>query len=369
MGLEDKAPPMRILHLLNHTNVYNGNVIVAIDLSCVQSSMGHSVGLISNGGDFDALLAKYGVEHLKLDQTRRPSTITRAIWKLSRMVKSFQPELIHAHMMTGAVLAYVLKPFFGFRLVTTVHNEFEKSSILMGLGDRVVAVSKAVGESMVQRGVSRSKVCVVMNGVIGSPRLSKEPPTAKTLSHPAIGFVGGLHPRKGVDDLIAAFKITAAQIPQARLYIVGGGPYREAYEKLATATGIGDRIEFCGGQREPRSYLLGFDMFVLPSHADPAPLVLAEARNCGCAVIATSVGGIPEMLAGGKAGLLVPPQRPDLLAKAMIKVLSDEALLLDLRKRSREGLEYYTIERTCNDYQSHYEELLAGVPSPRALRS
>jgi glycosyltransferase involved in cell wall biosynthesis len=358
---------MRVLHILNHTNLFNGNVNVAIDLACIQAAMGHTVGLINRGGQFDALLAEYGVEDIKIDQTRRPLTIARAVWQLHRAVQKFQPDIIHAHMMTGALLAWVLKPFHPFKLVTTVHNEFEKSAILMGLGDLVVGVSEAVAESMIKRGVSREKVCVIMNGVIGSPRLSKQLPEAKKLSRPAIGFVGGLHPRKGVDDLIEAFKITAEKVPEARLYIVGGGPYREAYEKQAVATGVGDRIVFFGGQKEPRAFLLGFDLFVLPSHADPAPLVLAEARGCGCAVIGTSVGGIPEMLAEGKAGVLVPPQRPDLLAEAMTRVLSDEALLRDLRNRAGEGLDYYTIERTSKDYLAHYEKLVAGIATRRAV--
>jgi glycosyltransferase involved in cell wall biosynthesis len=67
------------------------------------------------------------------------------------------------------------------------------------------------------------------------------------------------------------------------------------------------------------------------SHADPGPLILAEAREAGCAIIATSVDGVPEMLDGGKARILVPPKRTDLLANAIIRVLTDATLLLDLR--------------------------------------
>ena len=91
-------------------------------------------------------------------------------------------------------------------------------------------------------------------------------------------------------------------MPAAFLYLVGTGPYRQAYEELANQTGFGDRIQFCGCQADPRPYLLGSDLFVLASHAEPGGLVLAEAREAGCAIIATSVGGIPEMLDGGKRG-------------------------------------------------------------------
>jgi glycosyltransferase involved in cell wall biosynthesis len=329
--------------------------------------MGHSVGLISKGGAFDDLLATYGVDYIRIDQTRRVLTILRAISKLRQTVQTFHPDIIHAHMMTGAVLAFMLRPFMRFKLVTTVHNEFEKAAILMGLGERVFAVSHAVAESMERRGVSKSKLRVVINGPIGSPRLSAELPMAKTLKRPAIVFVGGLHPRKGVADLITAFKTTALKIPNAHLYLIGSGPYLQAYRDLAAQTGVGDQIEFCGQQKDPRSYLLGADLFVLASHAEPAGLVLAEARGSGCAIIATAVGGIPEMLDGGEAGILVPPQRPDLLAEAMIKVLSDGNLLSDLRKRSKHNIEYFTIDRAAKEYLTRYEELLAGSPLSHAM--
>jgi glycosyltransferase involved in cell wall biosynthesis len=358
---------VRILHFLSHTTLCNGNVNVAIDLACTQSRMGHTVAIASKGGVFDDILAEYGVDHIKIDQTRRPLTILRAIWKLRKTVNAFRPDIIHAHMMTAAVLAFVLRPWMKFKLVTTVHNEFDRSAILMGLGDRVVAVSQAVARSMEQRGVSKARLRVILNGAIGSPRLPTDQPVAREQHHPAIAYLGGLHPRKGVDDLINAFKITARQIPNAHLYLIGAGPYEEAYRELAAQTGVGNRIEFCGAQEDPRPYLMGSDLFVLASHSEPAGLVLTEAREAGCAVIATDVGGIPEMLDGGKAGLLVPARQPDLLAAAMTKVLGDDGLLADLQTRAKDNLEYFTIDRAARDYLSEYAELATGIPAPREI--
>jgi glycosyltransferase involved in cell wall biosynthesis len=349
---------MRIMHFLNHTRPSNGHVHVAVDLACVQSRMGHSVSVVSGGGAFDLIFAAYGVKHILIDQRRTLSNLIRATCKLYSTVSSISPEVIHAHMMTSAGLAFILRHFMKFKLVTTVHNEFEKAAIIMGLGDRVIAVSEAVADSMERRGVERSKLHVVLNGTIGSPRLSADIPPAKILHRPAIAFVGGLHPRKGVDDLITAFKIVSARIPRAFLYLVGDGPYRDAYKELACRTGFGDRIQFCGFQADPRPYLLGSDLFVLASHAEPAGLVLAEAREAGCAIIATSVGGIPEMLDGGKAGVLVPPGRSDLLADAIIEVLNDKTLLARLRARSRLNLDHFTVDRAAKECESVYRSVL-----------
>lgn len=349
---------MRIMHFLNHTRPNNGHVHVAVDLACVQSRMGHSVSVVSGGGAFDSLFAASGIEHIVIDQKRSLSNLIIVIHKLRSTVSSISPDIIHAHMMASAGLAFVLRRFMKFKLVTTVHNEFEKAAIIMGLGDRVIAVSKAVADSMERRGVRRSKLRIVLNGTIGSPRLSPATPQSKNLSRPAITFVGGLHPRKGVDDLITAFKTVCARVPTAFLYLVGHGPYWDAYKELAAQTGVGDRIQFCGPQPDPRPYLLGSDLFVLASHAEPGALVLPEAREAGCAIIATSVDGIPEMLDGGKAGILVPPRRPDLLAEAMISVLTDKGLLADMRARSRLNLDHFTVNRAAKDYLSIYNTLL-----------
>jgi glycosyltransferase involved in cell wall biosynthesis len=349
---------MRIMHFLNHTRPNNGHVHVAVDLACIQSRMGHSVSVVSGGGAFDSLFAANSVEHIVIDQKRSLPNLVNVIHKLRSTISSVSPDIIHAHMMASAGLAFVLRRFMKFKLVTTVHNEFQKAAIIMGVGDRVIAVSKAVADSMERRGVRRSKLRIVLNGTIGSPRLSAETPQSKHLQRPAITFVGGLHPRKGVDDLITAFKTVCERVPAAFLYLVGHGPYWDAYKELAAQTGVGDRIQFCGPQADPRPYLLGSDLFVLASHAEPGALVLPEAREAGCAIIATSVDGIPEMLDGGKAGTLVPPRRPDLLAEAIIEVLTDKALLADMRARSRLNLDYFTVNRAAKDYVTIYDTLL-----------
>jgi glycosyltransferase involved in cell wall biosynthesis len=198
-------------------------------------------------------------------------------------------------MMTSALLAWPVCKSAGIPLVTTVHNEFQKSSVLMGLGTRVIAVSEAVGCSMQKRGISKSRLNVVLNGTIGSARFEGKDRTPRRLDSPAIIFVGGLHPRKGLPDLFAAFDTVHERNPAARLYIVGDGPHRDEYIKLVSSMDCGSAVTFMGAQDDQFPFLLGADVFVLPSHADPAPLVLSEAREAGCAIVATNVDGIPEL--------------------------------------------------------------------------
>ena len=355
---------MRILHLLNHTLLWNGHVNVAVDLACIQSRLGHQVCLASGAGDFGQVLAAEGVEFVEIDQTRRPLTLLRALILLRQLVRDFKPDVIHSHMVTSTLLAYALQRFVEVPHVTTVHNEFQRGAILMKLGDRVVAVSGSVAESMQKRGVPKEKLRVVLNGTMGSPRVSATPPEPETLSHPAITFVGGLHPRKGLDDLIPAFRQTLEKVPNATLYLVGEGPYEQIYRDLATKLGCADRIVFCGTRADPRSYLLATDIFVLPSLADPASLVLSEARECACAIVATDVDGTREMLNEGKSGLLVPPRHPDLLAQAFETILENPGMQVVMRARAREGIDQMRVERVARDYVTVYSEVV-GSPSAR----
>lgn len=350
---------MRIMHLLNHTYRLNGHVHAAVDLACEQRRLGHEVCIASGGGDFDELLASNHVATRIVDHERRLLTVVRSVATLKRHVNEWKPDVIHAHMMTSAVLAYPVCKLSGIPLVTTVHNEFEKSAILMGLGTRVIAVSESVSRSMQQRGISAKKLHVVLNGTIGTARFANRQAAPADLAHPSILFVGGLHPRKGVVDLIQAFKIVHATYPAARLFIVGSGPMGEEYRELARQTGCGDAITFVGSLDDPYPYMLAADIFVLPSLADPAPLVISEAREARCAIIGTKVDGIPQLLEFGEAGILVPPSAPEMLAAALANLLADPATLREWQEKSQIRIDNLTIERVALETTAVYRSAMA----------
>lgn len=360
---------MRILHVLNHTDRLNGNVHAAIDLACAQAGLGLDVAVCSRGGSFDALLTRKGVESITIDQTRSLPVIAGALVKLTRLVKAWRPDVVHAHMMTSAVLAWPACRLFGIPLVTTVHNEFERSAVLMGLGDRVIAVSDAVGEAMRRRGISASRLRIVLNGTIGSARHAAPPPAPAPLEHPAVVFLGGLHPRKGVQDLLQAFDLVCRTQRDATLYLVGEGPSSADYKACVAAMDCADRVVFCGSTDDPRPFLRAADIFVLPSHADPAPLVLSEAREAGCAIVGTMVGGIPELLEHGSAGILVPPREPRLLAEALMGLLRDPASLAAWKRNSQVNIGHLSIGRVAGDTLDIYRECQHAAPSPVARTS
>jgi glycosyltransferase involved in cell wall biosynthesis len=352
---------MRIIHCAPHCHdVGNGVVNVAVDLACKQAEAGHAVAFVSNPGALCDLLARYRVRHFCVDHERRtPAAMGRAIIRFRQALSSFDPDIVHAHTVPSALYSSLARVGMHCRIVTTLHNSPGWQAVLMGLGDKVVAVSAAVAESMTRRGIPARKIRVIKNGPLGSPRRDyRNGCTGMTVRRPSITTVARLFKQKGIDVLIAAFESIAPRFPAAALYILGEGPERNLFEAQAAKTACADRIRFLGFSKDPRVYLAQSDIFVLASRADPFPLVIPEAREAGCAIIASAVDGIPEALEDGTAGILVPPSDPAALAQALARLLVDPAELAQWRHRAAENIEWLRLDRVVQETINVYEEAL-----------
>ena len=351
---------MRVLHLINHArDSGNGIVNTAVDLACGQRALGLDVTVASSGGAFVPLLEAHGVRHLTLRTGRRPIDLWWGQADLRAALRASRPDIVHAHMLAPLLLSLAVRAFHPHRLVTSVHNEFERGAVLMGLGDRVIAVSDAVAASLRRRGVPTGRIRVVRNGPLGSPRAIVAPAEPPVLERPAILTVGGLYRRKGVDVLIDAFHRLAPRFPAAHLYVVGAGPDRALFEAAAAAGPGADRIRFEGFRSGPARYMQAADVFVLASRREPFGLVLAEARAAGMAVLGSDVDGIPEVLEGGRAGLLFPPGDAEGLADALGGLLADPEALARWRTRAAANLDWLGTDRMCRETCAVYDDALA----------
>jgi len=355
------ASVRRIIHLAKHCVDGNGHVHVAVDLACLQADDGCEVLFISGGGTYEAMLKGYRVRHIKLEQDyKKPLSMMKTTWALARVVRSFRPNVLHAHMMGSALVGYFVSLVCRVPLITTVHNSFDAHSVIMRLGRRTVAVSNAEKEKLVQRGFDAKRMDVVMNAPVDSPRVqARKNPVDPVLISPCITTVCGLIRRKGVFDLLKACSTLFREMPEWRLYIAGDGPDRGALEQQAIASGFGDRIVFMGAVPSPRVLFEQTDIFALCSYADPCSLVIGEARGAGCAIVATAVGGTPEMLEFGRAGRLVPPGEPVQLASELRSLMTDAVARALLRKASSEGAEVFNVHRLLGDYDEVYQRALA----------
>ena len=356
---------MRILHLVNHC-MHGGNVIVPVDLACMQAADAHDVVYASAGGRYEQLLCVSGARHVTLQQSlRNPLQATASVTSLYRLCREFRPSILHAHMMSGAVIGYAVSRLLHLPLVTTVHNSFDSHSRFMRLGDQVVAVSHAEARLLKAQGYDPRRLHVILNGTIGSPRESAMAENSTlSIQRPCIVTACGLEMRKGVDTLIEAFHILGAKADHWHLYIAGDGPERRKLEALAGGRGLTRRIHFLGHLPSSRPLLDRADIFVLSSRMEPFGLSMAEARSAGCAVVGTNVGGIPEVMDHGIAGILVPPDEPSSLAEALLELVRNPAALLAARQRSKANINRFNLKRVAEEYMRVYEYSIARRTKP-----
>jgi glycosyltransferase involved in cell wall biosynthesis len=340
----------------------NGIVNLAVDLAIEQRKAGHTVALASGHGGYEQLLRLYGITYYHLDCTRPHRQLLAVCFEFRRILTRFQPDIIHAHMRIGLLLAWLWSRVKRIPLVAHLHNVHDRFSILMGLADRLIAVSLSVSNSMQKQGIRRSKLRVVLNGTLNSERAAQQGTiTPATLQRPAITTVAGMNHRKGIEELILAFNMIAGDFVEAHLYLVGDGPERKLFERQAAESPFRDRIHFEGFQSQPQAYMLSSDIFVLASRRESFGLVLTEAREAGCAIAASNVDGTPEALEGGEAGMLLRPRDPAALANALRLLLGNDELRRDWQKKARRNIEAFTTRRMAEEVEKIYRELTPAV--------
>jgi glycosyltransferase involved in cell wall biosynthesis len=348
----------RIIHVLNDVrNLGNGINNAALDIACGQVMAGHDVTVVSGGGEYEELLRTMGIRHLFLDQKRSPGNVLKALYRFNRIVSAQRPDIVHCHNMTGAVLATTLKPFHSYSVVGHLHSLHQRSSMVMRIADRTIAVSKEVGNEFVKLGLPAHKMRFVENAVIGSPRYKAY--GAAVLDQPSIVTVAGMYQRKGISELLSAFEAVTRTVPNASLYLIGDGPDMGDFKKRAAALNSRDRVHFLGFRSDFQAYMKQSTVFVLASRLDSFPLVLIEAREMGCAIVGTEVGGVPELLNYGKAGLLVPPMDVKALGDALVTLLTDSEKAANLSRGAMEDLDRFRLEHMIRNVDMVYGELIA----------
>jgi glycosyltransferase involved in cell wall biosynthesis len=201
-------------------------------------------------------------------------------------------------------------------------------------------------------GVRADRVRTVPNGV--GPVWLAADPVRPTNPHPKATWLGVMQPVKRVPELVRA----AARVPELRLQLVGDGPERRHVEEAVAAAGTIRKVRFAGYRSDPAPYLRDTDIFVLPSAAEACPMALLQAMACGVPVIASSVGGVPEVVRNGVDGVLVDPGADDQLVSALALLTQDVRLRERLGAAGRARVaSHFGIEQTVGSLLAIYEEL------------
>jgi glycosyltransferase involved in cell wall biosynthesis len=241
-----------------------------------------------------------------------------------------------------------------------------------------------VGRAVVRFFLDRAAVIVVlsgrwatwMQGVTSNPRIvclpnpvALAPPDSVAREADLVAFAGRCEEAKGVYDLVDAVSRLRPVCPRLRVECAGDGDMARL-RRHARVLGVGTQVTMRGwiGAREREALLARATVFVLPSHAEALPMSLLEAMAAGCPVIATRVGGIPDLVRDGENGLLVPPGEPAALAAALQRLLRDRALAARLGEQARATIAAgYTVERSIERLEQIYAGLGVRRDAPRPM--
>jgi glycosyltransferase involved in cell wall biosynthesis len=340
-----------------------------------------TVACLKGWGPLGEELEAQGVRAVALGAAR--AWDLRAVGRLLALIRRERIQILHAHMFLANLAARLIGRLAGVPIVICAHHDTDLDMPLYqrlaerataSLSDTVVACSEAVRRYALRTyGLRPGQVRTLRNAIAIEETEAEPEPTPATRealrrelgTGPGdllIGTVGRLvEPKKGIPVFLAAARRMADSLPAARFVIVGEGPARQRLEALATREGVGHRTVFTGLRRDIPRLMHALDLFVQPSNWEGFGLTLVEAMSAGVPVVATRVGGVPEVVIDGVTGLLVPPAEPETLASACLTLLSDPLLAARFGEAGRERARAeFPIDRLVAETAELYGELHEG---------
>ncbi|MEK7841306.1 MAG: glycosyltransferase, partial [Deltaproteobacteria bacterium] len=271
--------------------------------------------------------------------------------QLLAVVRKNRPQVLHTHGYRSDFLGLIVARWMGIPTVSTVHGWTSATPRLrvyeachrkyLRYFDKVITVSQAIQQTLLESGVPATKL-VKLNNAINVGAYPEGPdgdgfrrelavgPGAKL-----IGTIGRLSVEKGLDYFLRAGARIVARDPSVKLILVGEGPQQEELKALADALGISASVLFCGYRRDVERIYPAFDMFALPSLTEGIPMALLEAMAFSRPVIASRVGGVPEVIEDGVTGLLVSPKDLEQLTERMWRLLCSPEAATEMGRRAR----------------------------------
>ncbi len=260
-----------------------------------------------------------------------------AVQRLGTFVDQLDPAMIHVNdiwWVPHTIEAIAGRPSSSVPIVAHVRQEIEPVKVRRYGLDRVkavVAISRQVEQSLIAGGVSASNVRTVYSGIdLSEKPLAQDGRAIRstigvTDEAVLLGTIANLFPRKGYEVMLRALPAIIRAVPSVHYVIVGSDDhnYADRLKRLAHELMIADRVHIVGFQDPVQPFLASFNLYVHPALMEGFGIAVVEAMAMGKAVVATTTGGLPEVVAQGETGLLVPPGDPESLATTVVSLLLD----------------------------------------------
>jgi glycosyltransferase involved in cell wall biosynthesis len=287
-----------------------------------------------------------------------------------KLFRKHKFDLIHTHGYRADVLGIFLSRLMDMPVISTCHGYISNDLYLalyntldrfmLRFAQKIIAVSNDIKNDLIRNGVKEARIRVVQNAVNGSYVNDSFARNRQAMrlkfrvgeKEFVIGYVGRLSEEKGVRYLIEAVSLLNNSDTPVKLIILGAGPQRKELEDLVKKVNIENDVIFAGFQGEVEKWLPAMDLFVLPSLTEGTPMSLLEAMASGLPVVASAVGGVPQVIDSGKNGILVSPGNPDEIRDAVLLLYNDK----DLRDRlSKEAQKTIKMRYDVKDWISKIE--------------
>ncbi|MFA5336298.1 MAG: lipopolysaccharide heptosyltransferase II [Candidatus Omnitrophota bacterium] len=339
-----------------------------IDLSQRLVKLGHNAAVISNGGELVKQLDAAGIKHYELPvHSKNPLTMLRMIPAVRKILRSEKADILHARSRVPAMIGYYAARSAGVIFITTCHGYYSRKpfSKVMGWGKYVIAISQVIAKHMMDSfKVPFRRIKLIYRGVNLEQFKYKEPDESVKSAY-TIGIVGRLTPLKGHKYFFRAVAKVLKYFPRIKVLVVGDASpgkekYRQELEDTVRRLGLSRNTEFLGRRSDIPDILAGLDALVLATIVPEGfGRVIIEAFASGVPVVATSVGGVTEIIRDGENGLLVPPEDPQAMSEAIVRVLKDRALAKEIVRNARKDAEQkFNLDRMITETVRVYEEAL-----------
>ncbi|MDD5005170.1 MAG: glycosyltransferase family 4 protein [Candidatus Omnitrophica bacterium] len=364
---------MKILHITTHLN-RGGITSYLASLAIGLKKRGHSVTVASSGGDSQELFLKNNIGHLSIPiRTKKeisPSVLF-SYFILSKFLKDNPVDIIHAHTRVTQVLAWSLAGRFKIPLVTTCHGFFKPRwhrKKFACWGNKVIAISRPVKEHLIRDlKVSEENISLIHNGVdlakFREHTLEEINYFKKEIGIPDGSFVVGTAARfstvKGLEYFIKALPAVLKENKQVIFLLLGYGEEEYRLRQIAKDLQVDNRVIFFRPTKDTYEYLCVLDVFVMPSIQEGLGLSILEAQAQRIPVIASDVGGIPDIIDNSLTGILVEPKDESALSNAIIELIKDNNLYSNIKNNAYDRIvKDFTVEQMVAKTEAVYKELL-----------
>jgi glycosyltransferase involved in cell wall biosynthesis len=296
-------------------------------------------------------------------------------WQVVQLVRTLDIDILHAHETKSDVIAYLAARLHHVPVMTTLHGwigNSPKQRLLIGLDrrvvrrfDRAIAVSGQMRDDLLASGMPPDRLRLLHNAIVvdqyrrTGTRGALASLVGRELPRPVVCSIGRLSPEKGHGDLVEALALVAAGGHTMSLVLAGDGSERPNLVAQIRRLGLDDRIHLTGYVSTPQRILEESDLMVLPSRAEGLPNAALEALAMEVPVLATRVGGTPEVIVDGQTGRLVEARSPHALANGLLEFLADPDQWRPMARRGRERVEsHFSFATRTRRLEAIYTELL-----------